>query len=213
MVANLASWLSDAWTDYQNGWAAADRELYDLCVRRGHDSFIDVYTKVAFINRVYAAGISRSIPTAAGADGETRVAQALVDSRVHVGASLTRLSGLDGINPDALMTIVEEHAKLVDQLALHCGGVRPTSFASKYLHFHCDLVPIFDSRVVEAIGKVMAPHIPRYQPTQQLLPRPPQYEPNYYWYVGRFLRLWELAGEVTPTPTVKMLDHALWQRG
>ncbi len=124
MVADLGLWLSDAWTDYQKGRAAADRELYDLCLRRGHECFVDVYTKVAFISRVYAAGISRSIPALGDADGETRVAQALVDSHAAVGASLSRLSGLDRISPDALVTIVEEHARLVEELALRCGGVR-----------------------------------------------------------------------------------------
>jgi hypothetical protein len=213
MVADLATWLSEAWKDYQDTWAAADQELYDLCRRRGHDTFIDVYTKIAFINRVYAAGISRSIVAVDGADSETQVARGLLDLRADVHASLSRLCALDGIGRDTMGAIVEEHAKLTDALSVHCGNVRPTSFVSKYLHFHCDLVPIYDSRTVEAIGKVLAPYVPRYQRTSGLLRQPATYDPNYYWYAGRFLRLWELAGATTPGLTIKMVDHALWEMG
>jgi hypothetical protein len=75
------------------------------------------------------------------------------------------------------------------------------------------LMPIYDSRAVAAIGKVLASHIPKYQRTAGLLRRPTVYDPNYYWYAGRFLRLWELARETTPDLTIKMLDHALWEMG
>ncbi len=133
MVADLGAWLSEAWSDYQNTWAAADQELYELCRRRGHDTFIDVYTKVAFINRVYAAGITRAVASVDGKDGETLVATAFVELRAEVNASLSRLAASDGINLSTMGAIVEEHAKLTDALASRCGNVRLPSFVSKYL--------------------------------------------------------------------------------
>jgi hypothetical protein len=57
---DLRTRLSKAIKSYEVGWKPVDGELYDLCRRRPrHDDFADVYTKVAMIGRVYAAGIAR----------------------------------------------------------------------------------------------------------------------------------------------------------
>ena len=58
---DLAVWIGDAWKDYQETWAMVDEELHDLCHRHGHERFKDVYTKVAMVNRVYMAGITRVV--------------------------------------------------------------------------------------------------------------------------------------------------------
>ena len=58
---DLGAWLDDAWKDYQGTWAMVDEELHDICHRHGHEQFEDVYTKVAMVNRVYMAGITRVV--------------------------------------------------------------------------------------------------------------------------------------------------------
>lgn len=59
--------------------------------------------------------------------------------------------------------------------------------------------------------EVLGERVPRFTRTDSLLERPTVYDPNYYWYAGRFFRLWETLGETNPGVTVKMLDHALWR--
>lgn len=74
---DLTTRLSRAIKSCEVGWKPVDGELYDLCRRRPrHDDFADVYTKVAIIGRVYAAGIARS--SKADGDREAAVANGLV---------------------------------------------------------------------------------------------------------------------------------------
>jgi hypothetical protein len=73
---DLSTRLSKAIKSYEVGWKPIDGELYELCRRRPrHDDFADVYTKVAVIGRVYAAGIARS--SKADGDREAAVANGL----------------------------------------------------------------------------------------------------------------------------------------
>ena len=212
-ATELSDWLSEAWKDHQGTWAVVDHELYDLCARKGHDRLEDVYAKVAIINRVYAAGIARSVAARGSEDAELLVSRLLVDCRDQLSECLAHLEQVEELTSVSMVAIVAAHGSLTRRLASEIGGVNLCSFLSKYLHFHCPSVPIYDSRVAEHIAGVLGHQVPRGTRTDRLLPRPPIYDPSYYWYTGRFLKLWELVQESTPGATVKMLDHALWRGG
>ncbi|MBN1461212.1 MAG: hypothetical protein JXA57_16915 [Armatimonadetes bacterium] len=207
----LAHWLAEAWSDYQGSWAVVDRELYDLCARKGHDRLEDVYAKVAIINRVYMAGITRSVRAVDDADAELRVSRLLVRCADELSAHLAHLREINDLTAETMATVVTAHGSITQRLAADLQATNLCSFVSKYLHFHCPMVPIYDSRVAEHIVEVLGEHVPRSARTERLLDRPRVFHPSYYWYAGRFLRLWQLARESTPEATVKMLDHALWR--
>ena len=207
----LARWLAEAWEDYQATWAVVDQELYDLCARRNHDRVADVYAKVAIINRVYMAGISRSVAGSEDADAELRVSQLLLACRDELSAHVAQPQGIDDLTTESMAVIVTAHGSITQRLAGDLGATNLCSFVSKYVHFHCPIVPIYDSRVAEHIVDVLREHVPRGTRTDRLLKRPAIYDASYYWYAGRFLKLWQLAKEAAPGVTVKMLDHALWR--
>ena len=110
-----------------------------------------------------------------------------------------------------MAAIASAHGAITQRLASDLGATNLCSFVSKYLHFHCPIVPIYDSRVAEHIVGVLGEHVPPYTPTTRLLERPAAYDASYYWDAGRFLKLWQLARETVPEATVQMLDHALWR--
>lgn len=207
----LKHWLLEAWDDYQATWAVVDHELYDLCSRKGHDRFEDVYAKVAIINRVYMAGISRSIAATDDADAELQVSRLLVKDRDEVSAGLQQLQAINNLTAVSMVTIVEVHGAITRRLAGDLGATNLCSFVSKYLHFHCPTVPIYDSRVAEHIVEALGAVVPRGTHTEKLLERPAIFDSSYYWYAGRFLKLWRLLQGSMPGATVKMLDHALWR--
>ena len=210
-ATELPNWLAEAWDDYQSTWAVVDQELYDLCARKSHDHLEDVYAKVAIINRVYMAGITRSVPVTAEVDAKLRVSRLLLGCRDELSTHLTELQGIDDLTAESMAAIVTAHGSITQRLASDLEATNLCSFMSKYLHFHCPVVPIYDSRVAEHIVKILGEEVPRYTPTERLLARPQIYDPNYYWYAGRFLRLWQLIQQQNPEATVKMLDHALWR--
>lgn len=210
-TGQTARWLAEAWDDYRRTWSVVDDELHDLCARKGHERHDDVYAKVAIINRVYNAGISRSVRGTESGDAELRVSQLLADCHGAFSADLDRIRAFDDLTSDSMATIVAAHGAITQSLARGLDATNLCSFVSKYLHFHCPIVPIYDSRVAETVAEILADVVPKGTRTQRLLERPAVYDPSYYWYAGRFLTLWQLARDAAPDATVKMLDHALWR--
>jgi hypothetical protein len=207
----LGLWLDDACADYQGSWAAVDCELHDLCRRKGHASFEDVYTKVAIINRVYMAGISRIVRHEKfKADPEAAVVRGLAGIASDIESSLGKLTSISDLTAETMSTIVDVHGAITQDLSEQLGGANLRSFVSKYLHFHCPFVPIYDSLAASAITKVLAPFVERWAEPKDILPRPEHADATYYWYAARFLQLWELARAAKPDATVKMIDHGLW---
>ena len=82
----------------------------------------------------------------------------------------------------------------------------PRSFAAKYLHFHCPVVPIYDSYAAAGLGKLVhwdARDVPFGQPTGG--------DPEYWAFCLRFLRFYNDCRDAGRTLSVKGLDAYLWQ--
>ncbi len=76
--SDLAASLARAIGNYHATWQPVDSELYDLCRRRPSQRvFADVYTKVAMIGRIYAAGIPRTVRV--NGDPEAAVTRGLME--------------------------------------------------------------------------------------------------------------------------------------
>lgn len=87
---DLAARLSQAIKTSEARWKPVDSELYDLCGRRSsQNDFPDVYTKVAVIGRVYAAGVARA--WRGDGDPETEVTRVLMEQADLIQTGLRRL--------------------------------------------------------------------------------------------------------------------------
>jgi hypothetical protein len=206
--ADLSAKLSRARADYQVRWHTVDQELYGLCQRRpSHRSFDDVYAKVTIIGRVYTAGVLRS--SRAVGDREAEAARGIVQQAAQIDAALEALAGVTFGRP-AAEQIIGLHGSITHGLLPHTGGRWLQSFVSKYLHFHCMLTPIFDSRAEARIGAFVDWTVAVNQ-TRAMLTRPPGSLTRYYNFATAFVTLAERVAAITGTaPCVKELDHLLW---
>ena len=205
---DLAAALPRAIEDYRASWQPVDSELYDLCRRRpSQRAFADVYTKVAMIGRVYAAGVSRTVRV--DGDPETAVARGLMEQADLLDKTLHALAGAQ-LDRALAAQVIELHARVVRGLRQHTGGTWQQSFVSKYLHFHCDLVPVYDSRAEASIGRFVS--WPAVYGVRDSIGRPVDWLTKYYNFVTAFITLYESAATVASVhATVKEIDYLLWQ--
>jgi hypothetical protein len=192
---------------YEKLWKSVDGELYELCQRRTHDAFADVFTKVSIINRVYQAGLLRTL----GRDGERKVAEVLVENSATIEEWLSRLRSDGQLEKETAAEAIEAHGEITSLIADATNRKWVVSFVSKYLHFHRASVPIYDTWVEKAIRRrVSATHA---RGAREALPQPSTgFATKYYEFVCRFLVLYEDLESREPdgSLTVKGLDTMLW---
>jgi hypothetical protein len=205
---DLTVYLTQAIASYEAGWKPVDNELYDLCGRRSSQAdFADVYTKVAIIGRVYEAGVARA--WRGEGDPETEVTRVLIEHADLVQNGLQRLKNRS-FDRQTAAEIVELHGHVARAISHRSGDVFLPSFVSKYLHFHCPIVPIYDSRAQEAIGDLVDWEL--IGPIRKMLAELPEWARAYRNFVAAFVILYERARTQTSLkPTVKELDYMLWQ--
>ncbi len=84
------------------------------------------------------------------------------------------------------------------------------SFVSKYLHFHCDIVPIYDSNAQRTIGRFVDRRL--VADVRASMADLPEWARAYLNFVSAFVLLWErIEAETSIEPSVKEVDHLLWQ--
>lgn len=208
---DLSARLFEAVRDYETTWKPVDSELYDLCRRRPHhDDFADVYTKVAIVGRVYEAGVPRA--WRGGGDPESELTRVLIEQADLIQSGLQSLGGRL-FNRQAAGKIVELHGDVIRAISHRSGNAFLASFVSKYLHFHSPVVPIFDSYAQATVGNLVDWKL--VDPIRKALPALPALPERgraYRNFVAAFVVLCERAyAETTLKPTVKELDHLLWQ--
>jgi hypothetical protein len=209
---DLASRLAQAITAYEAGWKPVDDELYDLFRRRSsHRDYRDVYTKVVMIERVYRAGVVRAFK--AKANAETTVARELLPQADLLEEQLATLAG-QTLNGKTALQIVELHGRITASLA-PSADVWLTSFVSKYLHFHCPIVPVYDSKAAGSVGGFFKSPTDRRSvaPLRRSMRNLHPSARAYRSFVPPFVVLYERAqAETSPKPSVKEVDYLLLQR-
>lgn len=206
--SGLEAQLAKAIASYAASWAPVDEELYGLCRRRGrHDNFTDVYTKVAMIGRVYEAGVARA--WRGEGDPESVISEVLLENADLIKHSLDRLVGRP-FDRQTAAQIVELHGHIARAISHRTKGVFLASFVSKYLHFHCPIIPIYDSNAQAAIGRFVDRDL--VNPIRDAMAELPEWALVYRNFVAAFVVLHQRAHEETDRkPTVKELDYLLWQ--
>jgi hypothetical protein len=203
--------LRNAVDEFDEEWGAVDAVLYDLCrTHPGHSTLKHVMAKVALIGRGYVSGIERCVRPAA--DEQAIV---LVGRHIHergckadeIIAAVQRTAG--PLSAEAMQVIVEQHGCLTALIEETPTCARaPRSFASKYLHFHHPVVPIFDSYVAGQLTG-MVPWPAKGLPFD----RPSCGDPEYWEFCVRLYCLQRMCREQGLDPRVKALDAWLWKLG
>jgi len=132
-------------------WARHDDVLYGMCsAYPRHADAASVNANVEIIARTYATGIERKI-LSNGTQGNSliQLTDFIFEHRKEADAAITSLRRFaEPLTPDKLKTIVERHGRLVEMLKpLLRDRQASRSFCSKYLHFHCPIMPVYDSYV------------------------------------------------------------------
>ena len=203
--------FAEATQFYACNWQATDEALYALCRKHpDHQSHLSINAKLSIIGRSYATGIERKI--------RTRYYQgsALEPLGDHVWSCRHRLDRAmqplrevrEPLTIEGLSVILEVHGRI---LAVIRPALRPRqtprSFVSKYLHFHCPAVPIYDSVAERELKKLV-----RWEPSLEVIRKPSPADETYFRFSMRFWSLHESLREKGATVTAKSLDNfILWQ--
>jgi hypothetical protein len=167
----------------------------------------NVYTKVAIIGRVYEAGVPRSFQ--APGDSEATVTYGLIEQADLIEKRLTALHGRR-FDRQTAAEIVEVHGGVTRKLAERTGDAWLTSFVSKYLHFHCPIVPLYDSNAAGRIGQFVDWQL--VASVRDSLTTLPDWARAYRNFVAAFVVLYERVWAETPLqPSVRDIDYLLWQ--
>jgi hypothetical protein len=127
-----------------------NQTLYDLC--RNNQDHTDkgwLFAKVGIIGRTYATGIERHVDTNGKLDSAlTIIVNSLFRNRTGLQAIMNDLASIhEPLDVATIEFIVARHGRFIKLLNRVPGMRSPApSFASKYMHFHCPAVPIYDSR-------------------------------------------------------------------
>ena len=194
---------------YADGWERIDGWLYHICAASDHSSRVDVQAKITIVGRTYSAGLERHVVLQNGQ--EDRLAVAADHLAAHgreIDSWLELLTPATGeLTPGRLSEVVEVHGLFTSLLAEVCRA-SPRSFSSKYLHFHCPDVPVYDSYATAALCADF-PLSPGVRPFL----KPAGADEEYYFYCCRFWTMYERAQLKGLKPRLKVLDHMLWERG
>lgn len=105
---------------------------------------------------------------------------------------------------------MELHGRVTRAISSRSGGVWLASFVSKYLHFHCPEVPIYDSNAQATIGRFVDWNL--VAPVRDAMVDLPDWARDYRNFVAAFVVLRErIASQALITVSVKETDHLLWQ--
>lgn len=201
--------LANAVKAFADDWGAVDEILYRTCRDHpGHTDRRSVMAKVVLIRRTYSAGIERLVEPPEGGQAVTKIGDCLWKQRTEVDAIIGRLCGIaEPLSPDDMKTIVRQHGRLDALLTQNLTrGRSPRSFVSKYLHFHCPVVPIFDDYSVRSLTRRV-----RWSENAKPFERPAGADEEYFRFCTRLMRLYTACRSAGIAATVKQLDTLLWQ--
>jgi len=193
---------------YQERWSLVDRTLYTLCAEYpNHQTRAATTAKLALIGRTYVTGIERQILSMGSqASALNQLAEFVYTHRDAVDDILADLTPItEPLTPLNLEQIVIAHGRFVSLLtALVRQNRNARSFASKYLHFHCSAVPIYDNVAAQRLKQIQ-----QGQPASVIFELPAGADRAYYAFVLGFWELYQQRQQTGRSVTVRMLDYYL----
>jgi hypothetical protein len=172
----------------------------------------NVCGKLWLVSRSYASGIERLILSKKTQGSSlSQLAELLIAHAGKADALIARLDGCrDPLDVEQLATILDVHGRFVELIRpIVRSDKSPRSFVSKYLHFHCPQVPVYDTFAENILKK----HV-RWRDPLICFDIPPGADEWYAWFVCRFWNLYQQAAALDPDIRVKQLDYyLLWMAG
>ena len=200
----------EAWEHHKNCWSTYYDVLVHLCSDHlGHRDLSATVAKVGIIARAYAAGLERHTDSS-GTGAIVATARSLVDAHEEVDQIFTELKlvagSTDALTASGLATVVDAHRRIADIVANTTrDGNLLRSFVSKYMHFHVQGVPIFDSRA----NGLLTRWYPLRGKRNWRFSQPDTLDYIYYQFCNRFFCLWLEAVQDGLDVSVRRLDQYL----
>ena len=209
MKVDLADY-DKACKDYYAHWQLLDRTLYALCAEHpGHADAADINAKLWIIGRTFASGIERAVPSTGAQGGSlARVRKQLLKHSEEVEDIFAALRTVaEPLDRDRLKLIVAQHGrfdKLLRKITRKHRSAR--SFASKYMHFHCPAVPIYDGLSTARLTKLVRWH------RDLKVSKAGKHDDEWYrCHVQRLFALYEHLRKNRPRVSVRLVDvFLLW---
>ncbi len=199
-----------ACADYKRNWAVLNKILYKMCKDyRSQKDLPVINAKVWIIGRTLATGIERMI-SSSGTQGDSlgQLARHMYKNRRILDSIFYRLSSIRGpLTIAKLKVIVVEHGKFVRLLAkILRDNQSARSFASKYMHFHCPAVPIYDRYANRELHRIC-----RWENNYEVFELPKGADEEYYYFAMRFWQLYEKFKESVGRTNARLIDcYLLW---
>jgi hypothetical protein len=198
--------------EYKEEWQLLDDTLFRLCREHPDHTLPSLHAKLWVIGRTYATGIERLVtkkdtPFANEQGGSLlRVTDCLCKNRETLDALFAELrENAKAFDPQSLKSVVAIHGRFVTLLAnVARDGCSLRTFASKYMHFHNQAVPIYDSVARERLWKLDGVANP-----SKSIERPKGADEEYFDYVVRFHQLYDLIESRKLPLEVKYVDKYL----
>ena len=199
-----------ACADYAANWRALDEDLYGLCRRLpGHADPAHVNAKLWIIGRTFATGIERRVPSDGKQGGSLHtVASLLRENHEDVDGIFDRVRAIaEPLTPEKLKIVLAEHGRFNSLLrGVTHKHQSARSFASKYMHFHCPAVPIYDSLAAARLRKLLHWH-----GSLNVIGPVEKADDWYRWHCLRFWRLYQDLRQAGKDVTVRLVDvFLLW---
>lgn len=195
---------------YLKNWSQTDETLYSLCQKHySHNSMNSIDAKLWIIGRTYATGIERKIKSNGNQGGSlSQLAEHLYKNKRTVDNILNKLKPISSsskLTADKLEVIVTLHGEFVGLIKeITRKNQSSRSFVSKYLHFHCPIVPIYDSFASQVLDKFI-----RWKDSLIIFKNPKIVDEDYLWFALRFWALYKIASDSVEVEKVKHLDYYL----
>jgi len=140
-----------------------NKVLYDLCNNYpSHTKLDEIHAKIWLIGRSYAASIERRKKKQQINDEfyDFVIEKFLKFNKEYNFDSKLKAIKMKEFNHESLGDILAIHKKLIEFFH-SLTGLEKRSLASKYLHFHAPIFPIYDSRVNNSIRKIVKGKLPK----------------------------------------------------
>jgi hypothetical protein len=200
---------NEACQDFETRWRIAYETIRCLCRSHpAHDNLDIVTAKVWIINGTYTVQLARAL--AAGGEDVQRLqsfAEFLCRRHTRVDMILNGIADMDEpLTCEKLQRIVAAHGKFVKPIAPRLrDNNKATSFCSKYMHFHNEIVPLYDSLAVKALTVLFR--------RQRASQSPTNVDGNYHRFAWRFLNAYAKLDERGMNPKVRLMDWWLISSG
>jgi len=196
-----------SWDNYLDIWVVSDKVLYEMCRDFPlHKKKAEIAAKVGLIERGYSAGLERHAK-----DDMLGIITFFHKNGKFIDDLFRKVNKIkEPLTESKLQTIVSVHGEFTTLLKKITNGRSSVrSFVSKYMHFHCLTVPIYDNIAAAVIRQ--RDWYPLTKSNLMRFSMPKGADELYFNYCISFFSMYTDLKEVGMEVNVRRLDrYLLW---